>query len=193
MKWQKKLEEVARKVDAKVEAAWPTQYKLDVDEFAVKNAGALKNEGLATRLHKLLTGKYPWRQWFVLVHNFTNNNDKDRFYDICDGFIKVNVAKKVVIVNQLPNENKNPSINLSMFWNAIPNTNPEPWRPYAVIAKRLFEMTGSSCRFYLFKGVIEHKADVQTVFPAKRAYLRYVRVFRTLHLFSKKYVLIVFA
>lgn len=190
---QKKLEEVARKVDADVAAAWASQYKLDVDEFALRNAASLNNKEMVTQLYKLLTDKYPWRLWFVLVHKFTDNNDKDRYYDICYGHSKVNVADKVVIVTQLPNPPEKAAVDVSSFWDPIRSTNNNPWGAYAVIAKRLFFKLDCGCDLYRFKGVIEYKADVQSKFPEGRGYVTNTYVKRILHSSAKKYILTIFA
>lgn len=180
--WQERytaLEKVAIAKDKEIVAAWETQFKVDSDEFAVRNAH-LNNRQMTEQLFGFLSAKYPWRWWFTLVYTFTNHNNKDRFFENCGhSFVKYNVGNKVVIVNGLEANYPRKS-NPAWFLNSVPLLLMDVG-PYEEVAKKLYQRSASGCHLYAFKGVIETKADIAFLAPAGRMFRKQVKIHRLFH------------
>lgn len=191
--WSERFTNLAIKgheVDEDIINAWDRQYRSDCDAFVTKNSH-LGNWDMTYRLLAFLSQKFPWRRWHVLTYTFTQNNDKDRYFDNCGGFFKVNVGNKVVIVNSVPASQKSAKINLYTFFSNIHRVL-GVWLPKVQIAKRLFEMTTSSCRYYTFRGAFEAKARVASKSTAGFYFARRITVLRWFHK-PKVYEIYVFA
>ena len=104
-KWEKKLKKLVdhiKLVDKKVKDKWTTQHEKDALAVAVDNRGK-SNVKVANAIYVMLTKKYDWQRWMVVVYDSSPKNEVNKHKVIyCGGFAKYeHHGKNIVVASKL--------------------------------------------------------------------------------------------
>ena len=95
------------KVDQYVKSKWREQAEIDLEKFAQSKV-ELNHKDFAHALYNMLTAKYPWRHWLVIVYDPISGGEK-HWMSACGGYIKFRYYNRNIVISSV--DEKKPRVN----------------------------------------------------------------------------------
>jgi len=139
---------------------WITDYPNDISSFTESNRH-LSNGQIATRLNELLSNKYPWREWYIVVLTETYGlGDYIEFtIKTCRRSIFHNIGRKLVIVSSIVPSKEKFELASKLLKKVEGNVN--FWVPFVDKAIEIKELIGASCDDFVMFGTAAEDTNIR--------------------------------
>jgi len=160
--WKQQLSLVADYIKQKESYflnTWVEESDREVKSFTESNRH-LSNGQIATRLNALLSKKYPWREWFVVVLLKTNGFGEDTgfFIHTCKAKIHHLGRRDVLVSSSVPTEEK-----FELASNLLKKVERGVnfWNPFVDRAREINKLVGATCNDFAMFGTASEDSSIR--------------------------------